>query len=168
MPTCHFTFHAYRAWRADHPRGYVKRNKGVVPPNSDEAASWDRQAKGGAVVFDERIQSILICGAKDICDRRNWILEGIGTDPTHIHLAISWNGFVKCDDVLAKLKNVLSYILGKWSGKRGKRWFGRYGDWKVVTDAEHLEYLLASYFPGHRGLCWRRGGPLPTIPDGLW
>ncbi len=167
MPTYHFTFHAYRAWRADNPRGYVKRGEGVVPPNPVEAASWGRQAKRDAVLFNNMIQSILIRGAKDICDRRQWILEGVGTDLTHLHLVISWDGFLPCDEVLAKLKNVLSYLLGKWSGKRGKRWFGRYGDWKVVNDADHLEYLVGTYFPDHRGLCWRGGQGLPEIPTGI-
>jgi hypothetical protein len=145
----------------------VKRDKGVLPPNQEEAAAWDRLSAHDAVLFTDVMQSILICGAKDICDRRTWTLEGAGTDPTHVHLAVSWDGFVPCDDVLGKLKNVLSYLLGKWSGKGGKRWFGRYGDWKIVNDTEHLEYLLNTYFPDHRGLCWRRGEPLPSVPDGV-
>jgi hypothetical protein len=56
---------------------------------------------------------------------------------------------------MQKLKNVLSYLLGKEIGPRGKRWFVRHGSRKRVKDPAHLGYLVDSYFPDHRGLFWK-------------
>jgi hypothetical protein len=64
MPVYHFTFHAYRNWRPDHPRGYVRKKKGVLPPDPEQARKYDERAKGEPVIFDEAIQRILIRGAK--------------------------------------------------------------------------------------------------------
>jgi REP element-mobilizing transposase RayT len=161
MPVYHFTLHAYRSWRPDHPRGYTKEGKGYLPSDPEEAAAYDRRAKQDPAVFDRHVQRILIRVAHDICTRRNWRLHGVGTEEGHVHLALSWHGFIKWSDVMRTLKNVLSYILGTEVGPRGRRWFVRNGSRKRVQNRKHLDYLLNTYFPDHPGLFWREGMELP-------
>src|SRR5437660_9592675 len=135
MAVYHFTLHAYRSWRPDNPRGYVKHNTGILPPDPEMAASYDRQANQSEVVFMPEIQRLLIRYTLDICARRNWRVHGTGTDPTHFHVAISWHGFIPCREVMNKLKNVLSFLLGRDPGPAGRRWFVRDGSHRRVKDA---------------------------------
>jgi REP element-mobilizing transposase RayT len=160
VPVYHITFHAYRNWRPDHPRGYVKRKK-ILPPDPEQARAYDRNAKGDPVLFDEPIQRVLIRGAIEICERRKWRLHAVGTEAGHVHYLISWRGYIPCLNVMQKLKNLLSYILGKEIGPRGKRWFVRNGSRKRVKEQKHLDYLVETYLPDHRGVFWREGQPIP-------
>jgi hypothetical protein len=86
--------------------------------------------------------------------------HGAGTDDGRVHYALSWRAYIPWDQVMQKLKNVLSYLLGKEIGPRGKRWFVRHGSRKRVKDPAHLGYLVDSYFPDHRGLFWKEGDPI--------
>ena len=56
----HFTLHAYRNWRPDHPRGYTKRNSGYLPPDPEEARNYDERAKQDPAQFDLEVQKCLI------------------------------------------------------------------------------------------------------------
>jgi hypothetical protein len=131
------------------------------------ARMYDHNAKFDPAEFDPLIQAVLISGAYDVCQRRTWRLHGAGTDPTHAHFAISWRGFTRWGDVRDKLKNLLSLFIGRATGITGRPWFVAEGSRKRVADLDHLEYLLGTYFPSHRGLSWREGTPLPEIPAGI-
>ena len=78
---------------------------------------YDERAKGDPVKFDEQIQRVLIHGAIDICNRRKWRLHAVGTEAGHAHYLISWRGYVAWNDVMQKLKNLLSFFLGKEFGR---------------------------------------------------
>ncbi len=162
MAVYHFTLHAYRSWRPDHSRGYVKYGTGILSPDPQMAAAYDRQAKFAQVVFTEYIQRRLILGSHDVCSRRNWRLHAIGTDPTHIHLLISWRGFVDSRTMMNQLKNVLSFLLGQDPGPIGRRWFVRDGSRRRVIRPDHYDYLLGTYLPNHPGLFWSEGTALPA------
>ncbi|HSV15521.1 MAG TPA: hypothetical protein VLI90_14770 [Tepidisphaeraceae bacterium] len=161
MPVYHFTLHAYRSWRADNRRGYVHHTDGLCKPDKEIADARDRLAKFDEVTFDETIQRLLIRATLETCRRRNWRLHGAGNDETHLHLAISWKRFEPVDDVMNRLKNALSFVLGKEIGPRGRKWFVRGGSRKRVNDSEHLDYLLDRYFPDHPGVFWREGFAVP-------
>src|SRR5205085_9778091 len=102
MPVYHFTLHAYRTWRPSHPRGYTRHGKGYQPPDAARAKDYDRRAKHSRVTFGRDIQKVLILGSIDICRRRKWRLHMVATDPTHVHLIVSWRGFIPWADVRAK------------------------------------------------------------------
>jgi Transposase IS200 like len=127
------------------------------------AAAYDRQAKSAQVLFDEYIQRRLILASNDICSGRNWRLRAVGTDATHVHLLISWHDFIESRSVMNKLKNVLSYLLGKDPGPMGRRWFVRDGSQRRVIRPDHYHYLLGNYLPNHRGLFWSEGTALPAL-----
>jgi REP element-mobilizing transposase RayT len=155
VPIYLFTFHAYRSWRPDHPRGYVRRNEGVLPRDPDMAGRYDRHAKFPQVRFTSDLQRVLVDGAQDICSRRAWRLHFVATDPTHVHLLISWlDRALGWKDVHDTLKRLLGMLLAKHTGERGRKWFVRKGSRRRVRDREHFEYLMGCYLPSHRGFVW--------------
>src|SRR5260221_10555610 len=142
MAVYHFTWHAHGTWRPDNPRGYVERNKGILPPDPEEAARRDRNEEHRRVEFDEATQAVLIAGASDACMRRGWRLHAAGTDPTHVHLLISWHEYVEWAHVRDRLKNVLSLFLGRLKHQQGGNWFVGNGSRKRVKDQEHFDHLV--------------------------
>ena len=168
MPVYHFTVHAYRSWGPAKARGYVQRGKGYLPPDPNMQRNYDDRAKQPPATFDERtIQEILVLGTYDVCARRKWRLHGVGTDPLHFHWVVSWGGFLPWQEVRRQTKNVLSLLLNRITGQKGRRWFVRDGSRKRVTDDDHLNHLLKRYLPDHRGTFWCEGMPLPKDRFGI-
>ena len=66
MPVYHFTVHAYRSWRPDHPRGYTDKGKGYQPPDPDRADDYDRAAKQDPVTFDKQTQEEILIVPVDL------------------------------------------------------------------------------------------------------
>src|ERR1700733_11834599 len=110
MPVFHFTIHAYRSWTADRSRGYVRRGKGIQPPNPKLGNYQKRIASQGEADFDGDVQKTLICLAHEICGNHSWRLHAAGTDASHIHLIISTLHPIVADRISAKLKNLLSLL----------------------------------------------------------
>jgi len=171
MVTYHFTFHAYRTWNADRPQGFVLRGKGIQPPNPTLARKYDKRASQPMTVFLERHQRTLIWLAWDACERRNWRLHQIATDPTHVHLLVSFSSsgqkFQPWEQVRAKLKNLMSWALSKAFQEKGRKWFVRSASRKRVENQKHFDYLMNVYLPNHRGLSWKEGDEPPEPPSEL-
>ena len=158
MAVYHFTIHAYRSWSPDHPRGYVRRNKGVQRPDPDMARKYDERAKFPKVQFDSRdIQEILVLGVIDVCRRRGWRLHAVGTDPTHLHFVLSWYGFIPWASVMQTDQEPAQPLPGPGDPEPRPRWFVRDGSRKRVKDKAHLDHLVNTYLPDHRGVFWREG-----------
>ena len=68
---------------------------------------------------------------------------------------------------MQKLKNLLSLFLGRATNRPGQRWFVRGGSRKRVKDRDHLDHLLDTYLPDHRGVFWREGQPIPADRLGI-
>jgi hypothetical protein len=160
MPVCLLTYHAYRSWSPDHPRGYVRRDGGALPPDPEMAGRYERHAGCPPVRFEPALQDILVEGARDICQRRDWHLHLVATHVTHVHLLVSWRDeALSWKDVHDTFKRLLGMMLAKRTDQRGRRWFVRKGSRRRVRDRERCEYLMTEYLPGHRGLAWsERGG----------
>jgi len=77
------------------------------------AQSYNRLAKDPAVVFTKQMQEILIAAARDKCAAKNWRLHAIATDNTRVHMIISWRTFMEWNQVINRIKNIMSYRLGK-------------------------------------------------------
>jgi REP element-mobilizing transposase RayT len=160
------TFHAYRSWNADHPRGYVRRGHGVFPPEEQRAIQYDMRADQLPVLFDEGSQRALLDIVADACHRRGWRLHAFASEPSHVHLLVSWREFLPWEEAAAKLKNLMSWQLGRTHGVLERRWFSRGGSRKRVADRRHFEHLVEVYLPRHRGVVWREGEAEPPSPDG--
>ena len=165
MAVYFFTLHAYRSWRPDHKRGYVRRDEGILPPDPERAAEYDEKAKQEPVIFDAQMQSVMIAGAFDICSRRDWRLHAVGFEPNHVHLLISWHEFLEWLEVRAKLKTLLSLFLGRLVNEQGRSWFVDGGSRKRVINRRHFDYLIETYIPKHSEQKWFEGDPIPAIPD---
>ena len=163
MPVYHETIHAYRSWRADHRRGYTKRGKGYQRPHSEKAREWDELAKQQPAKFDELVQKLIVRFTYEFCARRKVRLRGVGNEEGHTHIVSSWRGFSDRDEVIRRLKNVLSTSLNRYFNTPGKRWFVRGSSRKRVRDKRHLNHLLDRYLPDHPGVFWRETMALPDI-----
>jgi len=161
MAVYHFTFHAYRSWRPDHPRGYTRLNEGYQPPDPEQAELYDERARQDPAVFTEDVQRIIIRVTYDFCERRKMRFHGAGNEDGHTHLALSWKSYMHWHEVMRRLKNILSKMLNEVFNTPGKRWFVRDGSRKRVKNRAHLNRLLDEYFPDHPGIFWREGMPLP-------
>ena len=163
MPVYLFTLHAYRSWMPDRPRGYVRKGKGILPPDRDMARRYAARAQGPPLSFDHSAQSAFLCAAHDACNHHSWRLHCVATDPTHLHILLSWSGFLDWKTARNRLKNSLSYLVNKAMNCAGRRWFALQGSRKRVTDMRHFNYLIEVYLHKHRGVYWREGDPLPQM-----
>jgi hypothetical protein len=164
MAVYHFTIHAYRSWRPDHPRGYTSKGEGIKAPDPQTAQQYDNAANQEPVVFDEQTQREILVLAHSICEEENWRLELAGFDETHTHLVVAWHGFYPWEEVDKRLKNLLALKLNRRRETPGKRWFvRRHSAPRQVRDAEHLDFLKNVYLPKHAGIFWKRGMTLPTL-----
>jgi len=160
-----FTYHAYRSWNADRPQGFVLRGKGIQSPNVPLARKYDARASQAEATFQERHQRTILWITWDACERRSWRLHYAATDPSHVHLLVSWCEFQPWEQVRAKLKNVMAWALCKEFQKSERKWFVRGGSRKQIKQQQHFDYLMNVYLPRHRGLSWREENKLPVAPD---
>jgi hypothetical protein len=164
MPVYHFTYHGYRTWNADHPKGYVRRGVGILPPDEIVARQYDARASDEPVLFRRRHQRVIAWIVCDACRQRDWRLHQIATETTHFHALVSWRDSQSWEDVRAKLKNLVSWALSKEFNTVGRPWLVRSASRKRVRDCGHFTWLMDEYFPGHRGLRWREGDAAPEAP----
>lgn len=152
------TFHAYRSWSEDNPRGYVQKNiEGVQPPSVGLARHRVKLAKDKPVRFSDAQKRVLIEGGQEICDRRDWILYAASATSSHVHLLVGWKQQQSLDKAIHTLKRLLGLALSRNEGSSGNRWFSRGSDRKRVIDRRHFDHLIEVYLPKHeqeQGLIW--------------
>ncbi|MCH7848735.1 MAG: hypothetical protein IIB53_10280 [Planctomycetes bacterium] len=165
MPAYLFTFHAYRSWNPDNPRGFVQRGKGIQPPNHNLARAYDAVAGAAPMIFRREHQRVLIWVGYDVCARRGWRLHFTATEPTHVHYLVSWRGSEPWDQVSTRIKNIASLMLGRKLQRRQNKWFSKSGSRKRVRDRGHFLYLMNEYMPRHSGLKWREVDDPLREPD---
>ena len=165
MAVYHFTLHAYRSWRADHPRGYTVFGEGYRPANEVAARCNDERASQKPATFSHDVQVVMLQLTHDICVVEHWRLEAVAFDPTHAHVLLSWKNFQSWEEVQRRLKNLLSLKLNQHFRSTGRKWFSRrHGAPRGVRDRAHYDQLVDRYFPSHRrGIGWRRGDVLPEV-----
>jgi hypothetical protein len=162
MAIYHLTIHAYRNWRPDHPRGYTRRGTGYQPPDAVEAAKYDDRAAQSPATFSREAQAIMVRATHDFCTRRKFRLFAIGNEDGHFHVVLGWRVFCDWNEVLRRLKNVMSLTLNQHFETPARRWFVRGGSRKRVERRAHLDHLLDTYLPSHSGLFWRAGTEIPS------
>lgn len=155
VPVYLFTYHAYRSWMPDHPRGFAKEGEGYQQPNPELARAYEDAAKFPAVEFDAPTERFLIETACEVCERRGWRFHGAATEPSHLHALVSWRDpSLQWSFVRGKIKNILSLELSKRSATVGRRWFVEGASRKRVRDWDHFDYLMVTYLPKRHG-GWR-------------
>ena len=154
MPVYLYTYHSYRSWMPDNPRGYVRRGEGLQPPDEEMAAQYIRNAAHAEFKFDELMRRVIVRTARDLCEKRGWRLHQIHVIPSHVHVLVSW------PDVQdwKRIRNTLKRHFGKDISKALDRpgpWFSRGASRKRVRDRQHFDYLMNVYLPRHHGTSWR-------------
>jgi REP element-mobilizing transposase RayT len=154
MPVYLFTYHAYRSWMPDRPEGFVREGQGIQTPDPRLAKSYAEAAGHPPFRFAPDTQQLLIATAIEVCQRRKWRLHAVATEPTHLHLLLSWRGQARWQDVRGRIRNILSLELSKRQGIKGRPWFSQGASRKRVRNREHFDYLVRRYLPTHSGIKW--------------
>ncbi len=144
-----FTFHTYRSWLPDRPQGYVTREDGLLPSSEAMGEQYRKNMKQGGVMWEAAHQRAALEAVLEKCGVKGWTLLAGATEPTHVHVVVSWRDEVAWLAVRAGLKGEITRRLNAGFAKR--RWLSEGGSRKQVCDAEHLWTLRASYLPSHRG-----------------
>src|SRR5438045_2941257 len=92
MPVYLFTYHTYRSWMPDHPRGYTKRNVGYLPSDPVDAARYERRASDAPTVLTVELQQHIVDQARTIPQYIEMQLYAVTTEPSHIHMLAGWEG----------------------------------------------------------------------------
>ena len=90
MPCYLFTWHAYGTWMPDRPQGYV-RDKQILPTDKQAAASYRSRQVEETSHFDPDTQILLIEELKVTSEHRRFRLHAVATEPTHVHVLVSWH-----------------------------------------------------------------------------
>ncbi|MEN6452252.1 MAG: hypothetical protein ABFC96_17310 [Thermoguttaceae bacterium] len=155
MPCYLFTFHAYGTWMPDRDEGFVRRERGLMPPNRELADAYRRRATEDRVVLEARIQLLLIEEARIAFGKQRYRGHYIATDPTHVHILASWADDRLWNKIRNGLKSSLTRRLNRDVSRRN-RWFVDSASRKRVMDNVHFE--VNTYLASHRGWKWREGG----------
>ena len=173
MPVYLFSFHAYRSWMPDHPRGYTRRRKGYRSPDEGLADKYRQRASSDGVLFDEAVQRALLEEAQVACRFQNLRFHGGATEKSHSHYLVSWKTSKHWTQVRASLKSSLSRRLALENKKTTKSRdatrrrnpresdtgrfvlkLSRGGSRKRVKTRDHFDYLMKTYLPRHSGVRW--------------
>lgn len=154
MPVYLFTFHAYRSWMPDHPRGYVLRGEGIQPPSEKQWAQYTRNAAHPEVEFDELARLVMVSTSKYICKKNRWRLHQIRVVPSHVHVLVSWRDWQDWKRVRNTIKRNFGKDISIAKNRPGP-WFRRGASRKRVRNRQHFDYLMDVYLPRHHGTFWR-------------
>ncbi|GEM_PF-516676 len=152
MPVYLLTVHAYRSWMPDRPEGYVRRGEGILPTDPELAEVYNAIANEPAIRFGDEQQQLLIDESLTTSAKQSLRCHFAATDPTHIHLLLSWKTAKTSAAVRKSIKTSLTLRLNLECEQR--TWFSRSGSRKRVTDEDHFNNLVQSYLPSHRGWKW--------------
>jgi REP element-mobilizing transposase RayT len=153
MPCYLFTFHAFGSWMPDRKAGFVRRGHGILAPDKQLARQYQDSAKQKAVIFEPRLQLLLIEEAQAACAKQRCRGHYIATEPTHVHVLVSWTDERPWLKVRNGLKSSLTRRLNH-NGQRRNKWFVENASRRRVKDRDHFDHLVSTYLPSHRG--WKR------------
>jgi REP element-mobilizing transposase RayT len=148
-----FSYHGHATWMPDHPGGYVHRMRGVQPVDRDMAARYRARQRAPEILFTTEMQSELIAAARRAGLFLNAHVRGCATEPTHMHVLVSWSHDREWKSIRTSIRSAMSRAMNDGFGKRD--WFSDSPSRKRVRDHEHFDYLILSYLPDHAS-CWVR------------
>ena len=143
-----FTFHAYRSWMPDNRRGFVRRGKGIQPPDATRAKRYHARARCDRMTFNDAVGEQIIMALQETCERKQWKLLAVVVVWTHVHLIVSWREFHDMKRVRAVLKRAVTVRLRDVIGRHCK-WLAAGGSIRRVRDRKHYDHLMQRYLPAH-------------------
>ena len=154
MPVYLFTFHTYRSWMPDHRRGYVKRDRGILPPDPAMASAYARRARFDRLVLDIPSRQVALDALQRICNqpaRTTWQLHQAVAVFNHIHALVSWRDATDSLRVRAVLHRAITVDVRDALGlPQGRPVLARGGSRKPVRTRDHFDRLSLRYLPSHR------------------
>src|SRR5688572_20279923 len=108
MPCYLFTWHAYATWMPDRQQGYVLKGRGIQTPDAARAKAYRARQKQAAACFDDAIQHLIIEECIVTADKRQFRLHGVATEPTHVHVMVSWKDERTFEQVRRGLRESIS------------------------------------------------------------
>lgn len=150
MPCYLFTWHAYGTRMPDRPQGYVK-SKQILPPNAEVAASYRKRQRQETARFESPAQQLIVEELLVASKHRRFRVHGVATDPTHVHVLMSWDDERPFDLIRRGARESVTRRLNR---HRKRQWLSHRGSRKRVRDREHFDHLMSKYLPSHLGLCW--------------
>jgi hypothetical protein len=154
MPCFLFTYHAHGSWLPDRAQGYVRRGRGILPPDTHMHGLYTRAMISSTTQFAECHQKQLILNVLESRLPQRFEPYFIATDITHVHVLLSWRDGRKAEKVRALLKGSMTRSMNTAFGRQN--WFVEGGSLKRVRDRDHFDYLVSKYLPRHTGLKWSR------------
>ena len=154
MPCFLFTWHAYGTWMPDRKQGYVKKGRGVLPPDPEEAARYRARQKETSASFDEAVQLLVIEEAIVTAEKRGFRLHAVAIESTHVHVLMSWADDRTYQQLRRGLRESISRRL---NAHLRRRWLEQCSSSKQVKDRKHFDYLMDEYLPSHSGWKWTVG-----------
>ena len=154
MPCYLFTFHAYRSWMPNHRRGYTRRGVGYVAFDPVMNARYVARAGAEPTVFDARLQATVVTHLLDLPMHVPVRLHAVTTEPSHIHVLLSWRLDRGWLSLRTSVKTSLTRFLRERSDDRRPLRLSRGASRKRVVARDHFDYLMTQYLPKHAGVCW--------------
>jgi hypothetical protein len=126
--------------------------RGILAPNVDRAEKYREAMKESPVQFSSQIQRAIIASILGSQEKQDFDAHFIATDPTHVHLLVSWRD----DRTWLRLRSTIKSSLSRYLNSRLTRreWFVEGGSRKRVKDRAHFDYLVQRYLPRHSGWKW--------------
>jgi hypothetical protein len=151
MPVYLFTFHAYRSWMPDHPRGYTVRAAGQQAPDPFMARLYVDRARHAEARFPCELARKLIDELLASALRTRLRLQACATADTHLHVLVSWAD----DRCWMAVRRSLKISLSRRFRSEGiPGGLSRGGSRKRVRDWGHFGHLMTRYLPDHPGIGW--------------
>lgn len=152
MPCYLVTYHAYGSWLPDRRRGYVRRDRGIIPADTHVAKLYRRDMAESPVVLNGALQRAAIAALLDSQQPQRFNMHAMATDRTHVHALLSWRDSRDAVKMRALLKGSVTRALNAEFGRRN--WLAEGGSRKQVRDRRHFDHLRTEYLPKHTGWKW--------------
>ncbi len=152
MPCYLFTYHTYGSWMPDRPQGYVRRHEGALPSDTTMAIKYRTRATQELVRLTAGQQLASITAIKEAALHIGCHLHLVATDPTHIHVLVSWQGKRTWQQNRTSLKRSVTLRLKSDYGNQA--WLANGSSRRRVVDHDHFDHLVTKYLPSHRGWKW--------------
>jgi len=131
-----------------------EKAKASSRPDEAQAKRYRARQKETSAVFEEVIQQLAVEECVIAASMRRFRLHAVATEPTHLHILVSWSDDRTFEVLRRGLRESISRRLN--SAYR-RRWLEQGGSRKQVRDRAHFNHLMNEYLPKHRGWKWREG-----------
>jgi REP element-mobilizing transposase RayT len=143
----------------DHPKGYVKRGHGIQLPDEDEAERYRNAAQHEKFDLTDALQRLLIDEAQRACGFQSLRLHLVTTEPTHVHVLVSWKSDKSWERVRDGLKSSFSLAIRRFLKAHecvsNRPFFSHGSSRKRIRNRKHFDHWMNTYGPSHRGWKWR-------------